>query len=109
MPYPHVIRLRDPWRRQEHEGFIRHARRFNCPTGLDESERVWIVVESTAGSAVVRLNGQEVGRLAGGAAGEFDVTALLCPHNEIQIDLQPPQPPQETLPGKVRLEIRPCG
>jgi hypothetical protein len=88
MMYPHVIRLREPWQRLAIPGGVRHQRGFNLPTGLDDREEVWLVVEEVSHPATVFCNGQAVGHVAPGEAGEFSIKELLSPRNEARIEMQ---------------------
>ena len=108
MIYPHVIRLREPWQRVAAEGAVSHRRAFNCPTGLDERERVWVVIRDVPAPGVVSLNGCHVGRLTGGGQlGEFDVTDHLASRNRLAIDVETDNPHATgKLLGEVQLEIR---
>lgn len=78
---------------------LRYARRFGRPTGLTDSDEVWIVVELVANAAFGQdsvqawLNGQPLERQPhedpGGESAErrWLVTRLLEPRNEIWLDL----------------------
>ena len=102
-------------------GRVRFRRGFNSPTQLDRHEHVWLVCEGVDPAGTVTLNGQLLGNVRGYALpAEFDVTSLIGPRNELQIDIDwpfasggansPPRPGRERLPGgivgEVRLEIR---
>jgi hypothetical protein len=102
--YPHVIRLREPWSHFPIEDGERYERAFNCPTGLDDREQVWLVVEGLSQEADVSCNRQ---RLGYGKKVECDITAVLALRNVLQIDL-PVAKSEDTVspPGEVRLEIR---
>lgn len=100
MLYPHLIRLRDPWQAEPLEaGRTRYRRVFQKPTGLDEPERVWLVIDG-AGPGTVAFNGQPLGEIApAGRLTFFDITPRLQVRNEIELQLAGPL-------GDVRLEIR---
>lgn len=89
-------------------GRVRYTRRFNCPTNLDASERVWLVCDGVAGTAQIALNGQPIFALkASGRAGSCDVTPHLLPHNALTVEVSaPPGGPAGGITGEVRLEIR---
>lgn len=113
----HAIRLRGPWECQPLEragaagelppagrttvpgdwaqvlgddfvGRVRYARRFNAPSSLEPSERVWLVVEGVDHEAQVVLNGQPLGAMSGPQPRRFDITAFVEPHNLLVIDVQ---------------------
>ncbi len=101
-------------------GRVLYTRTFNRPTGLDEGQRVDLVVEQVDAFGVVSLNGQPLGEVGlSDTAPRFDITALLQPHNELRIEVELPRltadsaplvrPGRENLPGgligEVRLEI----
>lgn len=108
MPQSHTIRLRAPWIRETTPGGLRLRRSFNCPTGLDGNEQVWIVVAGLAAAGGARFNGQELGPLSADTANEFDVTSRLTPWNEICLDLNgnPQQFSSIDDPNGVSIEIR---
>jgi hypothetical protein len=128
--YPHRIRLRGPWEceplaapetsapRRIHlpcrwddaaladiTGRARFRRRFGYPGRIDAHERVWLIVAGTAERLEVSLNGVPLGEQAGGPSGEFDVTALLRPRNELVIDTAMPAERSGAW-GEVALEVR---
>ncbi len=82
MIYPHVIRLRHPWNKEDAEdGTTRWQRKFNRPTGLSERERVWLVLSFSQPTEAVTVNGRPLE-----APGlEWDVTEKLDDYNEIVI------------------------
>ncbi len=98
-------------------GQARHQRFFHRPTGIDAGERVWLVCDGALDSAIVTLNGRQLGEFTGPAAGaRFDVTQQLAPRNELLIDVtfavtaEPGTPAVDRcggLTGEVRLEIFP--
>lgn len=90
----------------------RLLRRFGQPTGITASDRLDLVIESSAAACQVELNGQPLGSISPSHQTScFDVTALLSPRNELTILLQ--IPPRESAPESacplldVRLEITP--
>jgi hypothetical protein len=95
------------WANQGLAGFagrVRHRRNFGSPTNLDTEERVWLTFAGIADRADVLLNNTSLGSdiLSG---GEFDITALLRPRNELAVDIEAPAD-QGGLWGEVALEIR---
>jgi hypothetical protein len=97
-------------------GRVRYVRRFNGPTGVAPSVRVWIVFDGADAHAEVGLNDNALGLVAGpDCRGEFDVTPFLRQHNVLTAVVE--KPPDETagggranlpggLIGEVRLEFR---
>jgi hypothetical protein len=108
MIYPHVMRLREPWRRSGHDGRIRHQRNFNWPAALDDREQLWLVVESVIGSAEFKCNDALLGEKAEHCPqAEFEITSLISDRNEITIDVTMSGEQDATpLFGAVRLEVR---
>ena len=97
---PHLIRLREPWEREPlDEGAVRFTRRFHRPTGLDESSRVWLVIDTAGSSAAVTLNDRPLRRF-NDCPSRFEITAELVPQNVLIIDVSPP-----AILDAVRLEI----
>jgi hypothetical protein len=86
-------------------GRARHRRRFGKPARIDSRERVWLIVEACRGALTIELNGAGLGSTANGVAFESDVTHLLSPRNEVQIDVTGTDD-NDGLTGEVRLEIR---
>lgn len=102
-------------------GRVRYTRAFNCPTNLDAEERVWLVCDGVDAAAEFSLNGTPIFTLAGpNQPGSCDVTARLCPHNllSVEVSLLPPGHARHVpraegragrgggITGEVRLEIR---
>ena len=88
----------------------RLLRRFGQPTGITPTDRLQLVIESSAAACQVELNDQPLGSIAPSEQfRSFDVTALVRPRNELQIMLQ--IPPRESIVESacpildVRLEI----
>jgi beta-galactosidase/beta-glucuronidase len=69
-------------------GRVRYTRRFNAPTNLGPSERVWLVVEGVDHEADVLLNGRPLGTMPGPRPKRFDITALVEPHNVLHIEVR---------------------
>jgi hypothetical protein len=104
--YPHRIRLRGPWERDERADGVRLRRRFNRPTDLDPHEQVWLVARCPVAFRGAKLN--DVPLPAAGQEAEWDITPRLADHNLLAFDLDadvardlPPGPP-----GEIYLEIR---
>ena len=101
------------------QGRVRFRRRFHWPTPLTPRERMWLVFESVAVSALVRLNDCDLGEFsADQTPAEFDVTARLAATNVLVVDVSCPlERPAEAssgsaaplaggLPAEIRLEVR---
>lgn len=107
----HRIRLRPPWQSEATPGSVRWQRRFNRPSGLSPTQRVWIVVWAVAFPGTATLNGKALGALSGQAdtPSAFDVTDLLQAHNRLELDLEAAGlagVPKAAGPGQVWIEIR---
>jgi Glycosyl hydrolase 2 galactose-binding domain-like len=109
----HVIRLRAPWEvepLEESPNSVRCTRHFNKPTGLDDGQRVWLVIDGLACTAAVSLNDVPVGQASrlspGDLPARFDITPLHEPRNKIVIEFEcsVSSDPVASL-GEVRLEI----
>ena len=103
-------------------GQVLYTRHFGCPTGLEEEDRVVLVVQRVDAFATIALNAQPIGIVpAGGHAARLDVSSLLKPRNQLAILVELPEvtpesaplarPGREGLPGglvgEVFLEIIP--
>ncbi|MBX3412842.1 MAG: hypothetical protein KF708_09155 [Pirellulales bacterium] len=106
---------------RDFRGRVRYTRSFHRPTNLDPHESVWLVIEGADAAVAVSLNGEPLGEFAGYALTfERDVTNLLAPNNQLQVDVELPvlTPAYERamrpgrhdlsggLTGPVRLEVR---
>jgi hypothetical protein len=101
----HAIHLRDPWIESPTEGGVLHRRRFHTPTGLTAEDEVWLVIVGQPLPAQVLCNRTACGTFVG--SGEFNITGLLDPYNELEIRVsQDDKHREERSLGKVRLEIR---
>ncbi|REJ66928.1 MAG: hypothetical protein DWQ31_12910 [Planctomycetota bacterium] len=109
MPYPHVIRLRQPWQVEAaDDGAVRWRRHFNWPTGLDDRERLWLLVAcpQTEASLSMSLNGRPLVTVRGERGTiEGDATSFLKDRNELVIQL-PATSGEMTLGDSVTIEIR---
>lgn len=100
-------------------GRVSYRRIFQKPTGLDDGERVFLVVEPPQSSACITLKKKLVGFVySGEPAGRFDITDRLEDHNQLEIFVDHPDLdemrstvgdptllPCGGLVGEVRLEI----
>ena len=87
-------------------GAVRLRRGFHCPTGLEATNSVWIVVENLATGGTAKFNGESLGPLLPGVVNEFDVTAWLASRNEVCLDLETGDLASLAEPEGVRIEIR---
>ena len=132
---PHVIRLRGPWEFEladaeqvlrgeisvptlwsafvpaDYAGRITLLRRFGRPTGLEQSPRVSLAVDSLNLPGVVFLNGDRLGEF-GNSPGpvhvRWEVMSRLLPRNELRLEFSElPRGPllESTSPPNVWLEI----
>ncbi|MEX0939089.1 MAG: hypothetical protein WDZ59_14595 [Pirellulales bacterium] len=103
---------------EETSGPLVLRRRFGCPTGIRDGERVWLMIEPGDRPAELRLNGHLLARLIPGTPARHDITARLAHRNELEVSLSPlrapsyPAPPGpaaqgDRLLGDARLEIEP--
>ncbi len=70
-------------------GRVQFARRFGCPTGLLEGDRVELVVEAVDYLATIELNGQPLGTTHWGQGPwRREITSLLAPANELRIAVE---------------------
>ena len=86
---------------------------------LAPADRVWLIVEPPRSCGEVRLNGEVLGQVRGGASDRrFDVTQLLSDRNALEIEVEHPERDVQGMPlddarrytpgglvGEVRLEI----
>lgn len=100
-------------------GRVRFTRRFGCPTGILDGDRVELVVEAVDYEATIELNGQQLGNTRWGTGPwRCEITPWLQAANELRIvvDLpcETPDSPLDRgertgqpggLVGEVRLEI----
>jgi beta-galactosidase/beta-glucuronidase len=69
-------------------GTLRFRRRFHRPTNLEPHERVCVVFDGLGGTARVAVNGQLLGTIDGGrTTGQFEITPLLRPNNELVVEI----------------------
>lgn len=91
-------------------GRVLYTRRFGRPTNLDVHERVDLVLHKIHGLAIVTLNARRLGELKiGDPPRRFDLTNLLHPRNELQIEVNLPSGGDGIdaggIVGEVHLEI----
>ena len=86
-------------------GRVRYRRHFGLPTNLEPHEHVWLVIDGVTGSAEIRLNGLELGHIESSHASERDVTEILQPRNQLEIDVTS-DGSDGGVTGEIRLEIR---
>ena len=87
----HRIGLSQAWQVREADGDTPPiwVRSFGRPTGLEETDRVLLVVEGADVPAELTLNGFRLGYPSASQPRlEFDVTSLLCPRNELLLSPQ---------------------
>jgi hypothetical protein len=90
----------DSW--HDFAGRGRFRRRFGYPGRIDAHERVWLTFAGIVDCGEVTLNGTRLGECAG--SGEFDVTELLRPRNELVVEVEGGV--GGGLTGPVALEVR---
>lgn len=72
-------------------GRVRYLRVFQSPTGLENGERVFLVVEGGRSRALVELNGKRLGEgFTWGQVGRYEITAMLEDHNRLEIVVEHP-------------------
>lgn len=89
-------------------GTLQFTRRFNCPTNLEATDKVYLVLDGVGGTAEIKLNQQPVGTVREpDHTARFDVTAALRLHNLLEITINWNGPATELggLWGPVALEI----
>ncbi|MFM7070978.1 MAG: glycosyl hydrolase 2 galactose-binding domain-containing protein [Planctomycetota bacterium] len=96
-------------------GRVLFTRRFGCPSGIVDDDRVELVVEAVDQRASIELNGQMLGETRWGAGPwRLEITDRLRPANELRITVDLPAEPRDRgeragkpggLIGEVRLEI----
>jgi hypothetical protein len=129
----HSIRLRDPWQCEATEqGGVRWSRRFHRPTGMEADDQLLLVLSGLPAGTCVRVNGHgfdtELSAVScqrsadsvaaassseqpasAAVAAQFDLTAILCDANEIEIEI-PPDPlrrlVEPRLPGAFPYDAR---
>jgi hypothetical protein len=70
-------------------GRVRYTRRFNRPTNLDPSERVWLVIDGVDAHGDCAINGHKLGTIDGYALpAASDITSLLAPSNVLEIEVE---------------------
>jgi len=94
-------------------GTVRYTRTFHQPTGLEEGQGVWLVVEGAHTRASVSLNDSTLSNACVFAAGtaeppRWPIEHLLLPTNKLIIDVEHSATDKGIggLTGQVRLEIQ---
>lgn len=88
-----------------------YRRSFNCPTGLQASDRVELVVHQIDCLVAIRLNDEIVWQVPADAqTGDAKdvrvaITEQLLPHNQLDLQLLLPSPALPCLTGSISLEI----
>jgi hypothetical protein len=115
-------KLPDDWAKVlggEFLGSVCYRRTFQRPTGLEQGQRVWLIVEPPRSCCVVNLNDHSLGVVSGeGNPGKFEISKLLQDHNWLEILVHHPSLDADGvakndiylqtpggLVGEVRLEI----
>jgi beta-galactosidase/beta-glucuronidase len=89
----------------EFRGRVRYTRYFHRPTGLDEGQRVYLLIDRVETTGAATLNGQLVGAVAGtGGPFRFEVSDVLTWRNVLVIDVESLDRPGG-ITGAVRLAI----
>jgi hypothetical protein len=71
---------------REFLGSVCYRRTFHRPTGLEQGQRVWLIVEPPRSRCVVNLNDHSLGVVLGeGDPGKFEISGLLQDHNWLEI------------------------
>lgn len=104
----HSFRLRHPWECEQQESSTRWSRGFHKPTGLEPSDRLWLVVSGLPAGCSVSLNDQPLPTPAANQPGQYEVTDLLGDSNRIEILVPDATPSPERFPYDVRLGIVGC-
>jgi hypothetical protein len=96
-------------------GRVQFTRRFGCPTGILDDDRVDLVVDAVDYRAAIELNGRPLGETRWGAGPwRVAITTWLQPANELRITVELPAGELDRgertgkpggLIGEVRLEI----
>jgi hypothetical protein len=74
------------WCGRDFLGRVRYRRTFQKPTGLDNGERVWLVIEPPRSHGTVLLGDESLGELRWGEpAARYDITERLEDHNRLEI------------------------
>jgi hypothetical protein len=84
---------------QDFRGLVRFTRRFTQPTGLDETTRVWLVIDNIDWQATVTLNGTFLGCVQ---------LAKTPPSARLLVSPSPPLPLSPSLLPSVSSPALPC-
>jgi len=99
----HRIDLHDLTRLHSLVGTLELVRHFNKPTGLQDGDRVELVIGPSATVKAIDLNGRSLARTSGEL--RFDITTQLQPHNILRIVIDT-EKRRNTQLDEVRLEIQ---
>lgn len=106
----HRIGLSQAWQAPEGEGAAPvWVRWFGRPSGLEETDRVLLVVEGASIAAELTLNGSRLGcPAASPSRAEFDVTSLLRQRNELLLaPVSGARPPSDVSKSPIRADRQP--
>jgi hypothetical protein len=106
----HTIRLNQAWRCESQGDLIVWKRNFGCPTGLDNGERVELVITNLRRDTSLRLNDQLLEHVTTRSANVCcDITNQLEPRNQLTLkssaDVNKENALKETPFNQIRLEI----
>lgn len=106
----HSFRLRHPWECETGEtaDVTRWSRGFHKPTGLEPSDRLWLVVSGLPAGCSVSVNDLALPAPGADKPGQYEVTELLGDSNRIEILVPDATPSPEHFPYDVRLGIVGC-
>jgi hypothetical protein len=124
---PHFIRLRAAWQRDNGSDWercnlpdrleassgqcVHYGRTFNCPTGLEAGQRVWLVFEGWQGLMYVLLDGQLLAARIEpqSAPWQHEITRLLSGSHRLEVRLERTEATSPMgLTGLVSLRIDPA-
>lgn len=123
-PLPGRVRIPADWGNSlgmDFRGRVRYTRPFHCPTGLQDKERVSLVIECLDAYGQVWLNDESLGNVdAKNLPFRTEITAQLQPRNFLTVEVELPMIDADSDPlarpagrdklpggliGEVRLEI----
>lgn len=90
LPTPGTVKFPADWQMilGDFRGTVNFTRRFNCPTNLEATDRVDLILDGVNGTAEIKLNQQPVGTVREpNHTARFDVTAALQLHNLLEITI----------------------
>jgi hypothetical protein len=91
-----------------HATGVRLTRGFHHPTGVDDTTKLRIVLQSTDRPLAVRVNGKGIDECGGTFDGEyvFDITGRIAAFNELSVFLESANPESAATLKTVWLEIQ---